>query len=451
MSTDKEVTRIPIISICVPHYGGVSSHWWQEFQSFMNYTTETLQNTGKYRINLCTHSDQPADKTRNILIDMAMNVNSDYILWLDSDNVPPMNCIEQLINTMNTTSADLVSGLYFSKTQPYYPIIREYRDGGFWTIEDVDFGKRIKIDGCGFGICLMKTSILSKLEKPYFRFDFQRWGYKDIQLSEDLYFCKQMLDKNMKLICDTSIVSNHYGGCVGAMEFLVFKNIRQSIQKFRKDLIQDVKDYTKLSSEECSNRINVGSRWIKEEWNKINPKTDEEIKQFYKNTKNYIWDLTMWHTTNRIKFDIELVQNIKSKFSKDVKILDYGCGIGVNGFMLAQEGYSVTLADLDSYTLDFAQYRANKTQYPINVWKVDTEDIKTKFDVIFMFDMIEHMSKEEFKLMADKLNRLRHKDTVIYYSVSFGKTEYHPMHFNSDPEYERLIKDFVGDKGINIQ
>ena len=110
--------------------------------------------------------------------------------------------------------------------------------------------------------------------------------------------------------------------------------------------------------------------------------------------------------------------------------------------MCARIGMDVTLADLDSKTLDFAQKRFQKHNVPHKVWKVDVEESPpdAKYDVILCFDVLEHLPKKEFKETVEKLIKLKHKDTKILHTTNFSQFETYPMHFGLDEEKTELIK-----------
>ena len=116
--------------------------------------------------------------------------------------------------------------------------------------------------------------------------------------------------------------------------------------------------------------------------------------------------------------------------------------------MLAREGIDVTIADLDSKTLKFAEHRMKAHKVPYKIWKSDIEKAppdKT-YDIILMFDIIEHLSTEELKELIPKINRLKNKNTIVMPTISYGKCNAHPMHFNADKETADLVKDLLSMK-----
>ena len=295
--------------------------------------------------------------------------------------------------------------------------------------------------------CLIRPDVFIRLEWPWFKFSYETWGKKKMQISEDLYFCRSMLKKDMKMFCDTGIISDHFGDTVGLGEYMSFENIRKDMITARDSLMNDIQKFTGENELEISQKIREGPILMKEEWNEKMPKANDEIKKFYKETKNYIYDLSLWHLSNRREFDIELLEQTKNQKPKNV--LDIGCGIGINSFMIAKEKIDVTIADLDSYTLDFAEFRFKENKLPYKIWKMDKEENPPdkKYDAIMLFDVIEHIPKEELKILVEKLIKLKHKDTDIMLIYTPGKdvggVGSHPMHFDADEEIEGLIKRLI--------
>src|ERR1044071_8153702 len=101
--------------------------------------------------------------------------------------------------------------------------------------------------------------------------------------------------------------------------------------------------------------------------------TPDRIKAFYKQTTNDIYELAEWHlfVPSKRESDVALFESMRAKQPKN--ILDFGGGVGLLALPLARAGLDVTLADLDSTTLNFALFRAEKRHIPLKLWKSDVE------------------------------------------------------------------------------
>lgn len=447
LKTNSGKTRI---ALCIPAYGTITVNWLINFMRFIKV------NSNKYDLDIHIHEEQPVSISRNALADKALAKDPEYIMWMDADNACGNETIDRLLQTMEAENADFVTALYFSKTPPYYAVLRKKKHGVYWKIENPELGKRIPIDGAGMGCCIVKADAFKKITKPYFMFSHENIGGEEVVLSEDLYFCRKLQEAGMRLIADTKIISAHIGGSVDIMEYINYSDVRLSVENEREILKQHIMDFEEIDEKEASDRIRKGPELIKEEWLKINPQTKEEIIKFYKETKLYLYDSAAWHFGNRRLFDMQLVSGMKNQWNafKDTifmgrapKVLDFGCGIGQNAIMLAEAGFDVTLADLESDTLRFAEYRFKKQGIPYKVWKTEEEPPKEKYDFILAFDVFEHMVDEDVLKYTEMLKEMKHENTQVKISVAFGKDvggkNSHPMHFDATPQKMEAIKKLV--------
>jgi 2-polyprenyl-3-methyl-5-hydroxy-6-metoxy-1,4-benzoquinol methylase len=171
---------------------------------------------------------------------------------------------------------------------------------------------------------------------------------------------------------------------------------------------------------------------------------EARIKEFYKQTTNYIYELGEWHLNDQLKrvSDNQMITNLKEMKPKN--ILDFGGGVGMVAIPLARAGFDVTLADLDGTSLAFAASRAKRHEDKLKIWKVDVEPmpLDAKYDVILALDVLEHLPPKEMKEAVDKLVRLKHKDTKVIMSAPFGRTATHPMHLDADEHTKKQVERF---------
>lgn len=221
---------------------------------------------------------------------------------------------------------------------------------------------------------------------------------------------------------------------------------RVSAHRDQDEYIEDVVVFTKTTDEQVRDKMSKGSVLLKEEWEtweKQGPMTPERIKAFYKQTANYIYDLGRWHLwlASKRESDLALVEDMRTKY-KPKNILDFGGGVGLNALLLARAGFDVTLADLDSTSLNFALFRAERRGIHLKAWKSDVEPAPPdkKYDVILALDVLEHLPKDELNIVVDKLIQLKHAKTEIIISAPFGRTAMHPMHLDADEDMQRQIR-----------
>lgn len=166
----------------------------------------TLKKVGKCTVSFLMGS--LVYDSRNKLAGYALEMEADYILWLDSDMVFQPDTLERMMDTLNKhPQIDILSGLYFRRTTPFTPVLfnKLERDGETLVFEDV---KKIPDDlfevaGCGFGCVLMKTDCL---------FDIGiNWFTPFVDAGEDCAFCMRAREKGYKIYCDPNISLGHMG------------------------------------------------------------------------------------------------------------------------------------------------------------------------------------------------------------------------------------------------
>ena len=79
-------------------------------------------------------------------------------------------------------------------------------------------------------------------------------------------------------------------------------------------------------------------------------------------------------------------------------LLDYGCGIGSDGLLLAGVGYEVAFADFDNPSTAYLSWRLRRRGLKASVYDLGAE-VPGGFDAAFAFDVIEHV-EDPFELLA---------------------------------------------------
>lgn len=185
---------------------------------------------------------------RNIIIEKALEIKANYVMFVDDDMVCPVDGITRLIKA----DKDIISGLCCKRAAPYEPVVflrnhesLLYNHAKKWAHDRV-----MEVDAAGAAFVLVKTSALKKMGKPYFSFApfwmvEQNDEYKrvydminrgnmsrdemlqlvetsqkkievlreklDRQVSEDVYFCNRAQKAGLKIWVDTGCVVGHLG------------------------------------------------------------------------------------------------------------------------------------------------------------------------------------------------------------------------------------------------
>jgi hypothetical protein len=120
------------------------------------------------------------------------------IVWLDSDIVLPVDAITSLA----AAGKDIVTGIYFQRHFPHWPLIANYNaeKNSFNWIVKWPPNSIFPIDGCGFGIILTSIDVFRKMDPPWFEFK---------KFSEDFDFCLKAKAKGFQVFADSSVLCGH--------------------------------------------------------------------------------------------------------------------------------------------------------------------------------------------------------------------------------------------------
>lgn len=121
----------------------------------------------------------------------------DYILFVDSDMVIPRDAIVRLM----ARNVDIVGVNCPKRNIPFTPVYT--RDiNGEWL--DFQSGKLYEMDYIGMACTLIKTSVFSKMERPYFYAQFSDENMIT-PIGEDICFSRSAREAGFKVYCDMDV------------------------------------------------------------------------------------------------------------------------------------------------------------------------------------------------------------------------------------------------------
>ena len=169
-----------------------------------------IKPTKKHALGLHYSYAQPVDANRNKIIEHFLSLGEEFewLLMIDDDCPVPSNVLDLLY-----TGKKIVSGVIFAmKNGIPYPLIMKDAEDGFYTLmnakEITSQNKSvIKVDGTGMGCMAIHRSVLKKMEKPWFRFEYTDSG--DIRLGEDYWFCEKAKKAGYNIYVDTNVQVGH--------------------------------------------------------------------------------------------------------------------------------------------------------------------------------------------------------------------------------------------------
>jgi len=142
---------------------------------------------------------------RNRLADKAVKGNYDYILWLDSDLIFAEDALIDLFEAIK--GKDFVSGVYYRRKPNHQPCLYKTLRMGLDGPTSEDFDEipegEFEIEGCGFGMVLMKTEIIKAIGAGAFS-PINGFG-------EDLSFCLKARRAGYQLFGTSKVKCGHIG------------------------------------------------------------------------------------------------------------------------------------------------------------------------------------------------------------------------------------------------
>ena len=203
-------SNVPKIAICVPYIGKWEPEWVDRTYGPLKYVPT----------NWCTKiiflsKVQSLAVARDILVSQALQLDCDYVFFLDTDMVfeyptDPNSALNILYRVINKEKSNkdgkIVSALYRAKQKTgfSYAIWQKASVSGFIPVQQWT-GNWLDVDTAGLGCCLIDTTVFKDIERPWFR-----WELKD-EISEDFYFYRLAKKSGYNLHVYTDVRLSHLG------------------------------------------------------------------------------------------------------------------------------------------------------------------------------------------------------------------------------------------------
>ena len=141
---------------------------------------------------------------RNLLVNSFLKTDYEWLLFIDSDVMPPLNVLDMVKN-----GKDICSGVVYQYKHGGIVnlILDKYKDVYKFTKKSIE-DDITEIDATGTGCLLINRKVFNKMKKPYFQFLYDDSGLT--KLSEDLNFCKEAQVVGFKIWLDKRIIAHHY-------------------------------------------------------------------------------------------------------------------------------------------------------------------------------------------------------------------------------------------------
>lgn len=402
------------------------------FSSINNILDQMRKN---YNVTLIIDSEYPLDLSRNNIVQKAIKIGCEKIIFIDTDILVSVETLTKLLSY----DYDIIGGVYNLKVKPYNPLIYEQVTENTY-IEKLLYNMDVtEVDGIGIGLCVIKMSVFETLPYPWFKnewfFEYNRYGV----LSEDLYFCREAKKKGYKIMCDPNLQATHVGGNIIMAQYLIFSSANTEFVANKKIMIKEAADYLGVPIQDVWGWVSSAKTQLLKEWYSIN---DEA--RFYKESRAYIYDLIRLHISTERESDMKLREKIIHKQSlmmnRPLKILEVGCCIAQNGIILSEAGLDVSIMNLPGCAYDFAKYRIKSRKLRMDCYELN-EILKKKFDIVVCYNTLEHIPDNQFDEFVQKIKSMLKDDGTVELRYSFGTTDEFPMHYNLTPSKQLILNE----------
>jgi ubiquinone/menaquinone biosynthesis C-methylase UbiE len=140
----------------------------------------------------------------------------------------------------------------------------------------------------------------------------------------------------------------------------------------------------------------------------------------------------------------EKIRDFAEMLSPGSKVLDLGCGSGINAELMQNTGHSITGFDLSESMLDLARKRCPKQTFiqgSVNSIEdsLKKNNLNIPFDALCLSFIIVHLNDDECNVLLNKLRPLIKSNGLLYLSfmpLNDGKTPgYEKTSFSEDEIY----------------
>lgn len=425
----------PSILIGVPCYGPVDPEILEDFMRLAYHAGRRMPQYD-FKLGIKTKSEQ--FRARNAIVEAALQHGCDWTLMLDDDMVinhmvtaGPTDAYG-FLERMIQHNRDICGVLYYQRGGECRPVLMQsVGERGYRFLRDDEItGGLQRVDVAGGGCLLIRTKIFDRLKYPYFAPEFE-WG-TDIQL------CRQAKEKGFEVWADTSIELGH----LKTEKTVVTSQNRRQFQlgdtipgEMKQSfvaadiygrLIRDALEWTGRPDEaamfrEANEFLNhrKASGMSDADWYLEYP-TERVSRQVWFNTQN----------SSKKQMTQYIIGNLDN--TRKIKVLDFGCGIGIPAFTLAEKGHDVTAVDIGGTgTFEFLKWRAKKYGAPIRF--IDSAGGPPqlngdRFDVIVAMDSIEHIA--EWRETVARLGAALNPSGVLFSNNGILEDTQHPEHYD---------------------
>ena len=152
-----------------------------------------------------TFQAQPTDFNRNLCVKYFLEGSHDHLLFIDSDVVPPDDCLDQML----ATGRPIVCGvcpILLEGSRICTNVAQRAPDGNYTFIDE--FGSEpFEVDAAGLGCTLIAREVFEKIGVPWFQF---RQTPDCRLIGEDIHFFEQAGAAGYRALVVPTVQCSHF-------------------------------------------------------------------------------------------------------------------------------------------------------------------------------------------------------------------------------------------------
>jgi SAM-dependent methyltransferase len=174
------------------------------------------------------------------------------------------------------------------------------------------------------------------------------------------------------------------------------------------------------------------SSWaLAHEWNSETRNSADQIEAFYRDNKNYLYNLVIWEASGQRPDYVGATAELLDELNVST-ICDFGCGVGTDGLKFLRLGKDVIFCDINNACLEFVRWRLRWRGLIARVYDPDGIG-DSLFDTLWIMDVIEHLASPIDQILAHALSTAK---VLIYDSEATDLADgRHPFHIEHSEKY----------------
>lgn len=168
----------------------------------------------------------PLEKAQTELVEEALKMEAQYILFIEDDTIPPPGTIPELTRMLDSSDSNTImscGGIYTTRNNPPEPIVYLAPGAGpFWNWK---IGDVFECWACGMGCQMIRMDLFKKMPKPWFREINSReevmefpdlWpealdeSLQEVRVTTDMFFFTKLASMGMKALAHGGVLPVHW-------------------------------------------------------------------------------------------------------------------------------------------------------------------------------------------------------------------------------------------------